>query len=160
MIRFAALASLLLLPGCESKPKPKEEKTMELESVKYIGWSESVSVEGRNIVHTKIEYEYDNPTSSVPSRQSTKKILDGSVTADQVAALDKLVRESGFLDLKDRYGAPEGHRYYPYRIEVTYKGQPKKTVEVRSNPEYEGQPEAFKKVESHLMKLSESARNK
>lgn len=149
------LIALAFVAGCHSSGS----KEPALTSVRYDAWNEDIAVEGGTIVHTQTEYEYDNPTSATPSGSKTNKVLDGKVTPEQVAALETCVRESGFLNLRERYGAEEGQRYYPYRIEVKI-GATTKMVEFRSNPEAEGAPDAFTKVEKHLKELSEAVRRK
>lgn len=148
------MIALAFVAGCR-----QQQTQPGLTSVKYDSWTEDIVVENGTIVHTKTEYEYDTPTSATPSGQKTTQILEGKVSAEQMAALEKTIRESGFLDLKDRYGADEGHRYYPYRIEVKIGGAPK-LVEFRSNPQFEGAPEAFSKVEKAMQDLSAAVRGK
>ncbi len=140
--------------------KPKEENG--LVSVVFDAWDEDLRIdaEAMTLVHTRTEYKYDRPEADTPSGSTVHTLLEGKVTREQVEALEKFVRECGFLDLKEGYGAPEDHRYYPYRLTVVFRGGKKKTVEFRSNPDFEKRPEAFDKLEKHLYELSKAVRNK
>ncbi|MBI2900890.1 MAG: hypothetical protein HYY17_11955 [Planctomycetes bacterium] len=164
------LVAALILPaawfgGCADKGKKEPSRSdakPALVSVRYDAWAEDIHVDGdaMTIVHTKTEYTYARPMDSNPSGSEVHKILDGRVTKEDLEALGAFVRESGFLDLKDAYGAPEGHRYYPYNLEVTFRGEKPKKVQFRSNPEFESSPEPFKKLEKRLAELSEAVRKR
>lgn len=151
------VAMVSLLTGCSGERSQDERKEGALVSVVLNAWNEHVQIDARamTIVHTQTEYEYASPTSGNPTGSKLHKLLDGKITPEQRDALGKFIRESGFMDLKDAYGAPEGQRYYPYRIEVTFEGQPKKVVEFRSNPSFENEPESFKKLETYLRQMSQ-----
>lgn len=154
----AALACLVLF-GCSKQEKNDVKPQAGLISAVYKSWNEEIRVDGKamTLVHTKTEHEFDNPTSSVPSRSKVVKVVDAKVDAAQLAGLEKAIRDSGFLQLKDRYGAEEGQRYYPYSIRVELRDATKQ-VEHRSNPSFEGPPEAFDRVTQALRALSDSVR--
>jgi hypothetical protein len=147
------LFALALVAGCRG-PQSKEPA---LSSIRYDAWNEDIRVDGGRLVHTQTEYEFDRPTSATPSGSKTVRLVDAAVTREQMAELETIVRQSGFLDLADRYGAAEGQRHYPYRIEVTIAGRTK-MVEFRSHPEAAPPPSAFSKVEKALQELSSSLR--
>jgi hypothetical protein len=152
--------------GAACAPRPENEKPAPAEpalvSVSYEAWNEAIRVDAvkGTLVHTQTEYEYADPTSSVPSGQTTRTLADGPVSRPRIDALARAIREAGFLGLKERYGAPEGRRYYPHRLAAQFEGAPRKEVEFRSNPEYEGEPEAFKSVVKRLRDLAEAVRGK
>lgn len=135
--------------------KPGQTESL---SIHYDGWSDDITVEHGHLQHVATEYEFDNPVSGVPSGSREVTRTDADLTAEQLDALDRRVEESGFFALSDAYGAPEADRHYPYRLTIT-RGKQTKGVVYRSNPAYEGAPEAFRSIEGHLFDLSRELRS-
>ncbi len=129
-------------------------------SIVYKAWNEEIRVDAvaMTIRHTETQYEYATEFSANVKSSKAVTILDGKITSGMVQDLTVFVRSSGYMELGAVYGAPENRRYYPYRLEVTFKGQPTKTVKYRSNPSFEDEPEAFKTVVGYLRSLSEQVR--
>jgi hypothetical protein len=147
----AELVGSTVVPGPAESPRPTG-----LEHVLYDCWNERIEVKGsdRSLHHTRTQYTYADPTSGNPTGSRSILVAQGTLTRADITALAAFVRECGFLDLKDQYGAPEGHRYYPYSLIVAFAGGKPQTVRYRSNPQFGPQPEAFRKLVEHLKKLS------
>ena len=129
-------------------------------SIVYKAWNEEIRVDAKamTIKHTETQYEYESRVSANVKSSKVVTLVDGKITSGMVQDLTIFVRRSGYMELGAVYGAPENRRYYPYRLEVTFKGRPTKTVEYRSNPSFEDEPESFKTVVGSLRALSERVR--
>jgi hypothetical protein len=136
------------------KPTMKEKVL----NIFYDSWTDDITVKGRQIHHVQTRYEYDNPVSAVPSRQYEVELTAAELTDRQLEGLQQLIQASGFETLADTYGAPEGSRFYPYRLTIEW-GDTRKEVLYRSNPSYEGPPAAFREIERYLFDCSEEARS-
>jgi hypothetical protein len=126
-------------------------------SICYDSWTDDITIEGQRIHHVQTRYEYDNPISAVPSRQYTVELTNTDLTEEQLADLKQFIQTSGFETLAEAYGAPEGYRYYPYRLTIEF-GDLRKDVLYRSNPSYEEPPATFRAIERYLFELSEQVR--
>ncbi len=153
------LVALLLLPACETgggkTDAPGPAETRQVTVVSYRSWKQTVGVDlmGRLLSRSHTEYAYSSPTSGTPSSASTISETPVAIGAAKVEEVRALVLGSGFLDLENAYGAPEGERHYPYRIIVKFDGGDRKEVLFRSNPTHEAKPEAFAKLEAFLLGL-------
>jgi hypothetical protein len=112
-----------------------------------------IRIEKGRLSQINYTYTYENPASPIPTKRdqviaASNKMIDPMM----LAALKILVAESGFMELSDSYGAPEGNRFYPYSIEVKYKGKTK-AVKYRSNPQFENAPSSFRIIEVFLLNL-------
>jgi len=123
--------------------------------VTYLSATLRIVISGNEIKVTRIQQQFDNPVSATPSSMKTST-TKGTLSAEQIAKLRKLILGNGFMALDQYYGAPERQRYYPYTIDVSIDGK-KKIVTFRSNPSYPGSPEPFKAVEAMLDQLSSAA---
>lgn len=123
----------------------------------YDSWTDDITIEGQHIHHVQTRYEYDDPISAVPSRQYNVVLTDIDLTEEQLADLKQFIHTSGFETLAETYGAPEGYRYYPYRLTIEF-GDRRKDVLYRSNPSYEEPPATFQTIERYLFELSEQVR--
>jgi hypothetical protein len=125
-------------------------------SVAYRAWNESIRADlhHRTLLHTRTEHTYDNPVSANPSGSREVMVVDRALSIREVFGILRVVRRSGFLELGDSYGAPEGERFYPYRLEVEFSEGPAKGVLHRSNPAYPEEPAPFKALVEHLRGLS------
>lgn len=127
-----------------------------LTAVHYQAWNETIRADlaTRMLVRSTTEYTYDNPVSGTPSGSRAGVGSERRLSLREVVGLIRLVRSSGFLDLGAAYGAPEDQRFYPYRLEVRFSQGAPKTVEFRSNPSYEAEPEAFRALVAQLRQLA------
>lgn len=125
--------------------------------VYYQSWTDEIIVENQHLKHIHTDYEYDNPVSGNPSGSKKSLLTDADLTKQQWEELKILIINSEFEQLKDAYGAPEGDRYYPYNLTISW-GTDKKEVKYRSNPSYEEAPLAFQTIEKYLFTLSEEVR--
>ena len=125
----------------------------------YKSWTQTVDADlaERTLARSRTEYTYPTPVSGTPSSMKTLSMPTKTLAATQAEAIAAFVLASGFIDLADAYGAPEGQRYYPYEITVHRAGGKAKHVMFRSNPSYEESPAAFKKLEAFLQGLPGTA---
>ncbi|MBL8018323.1 MAG: hypothetical protein JNM27_01540 [Leptospirales bacterium] len=143
--------SALLVVSCSSQTRRANRI-----HVSYSSSTTRIVVEDSMLIVTRLEQEFANPVSPVPS--STKATsMQGGLTGDQITRLRNTIQKNGFLGLNATYGAPEGQRFYPYRIELNIDGQAK-SVLYRSNPAYESAPKPFSELESLLNELTAVAR--
>lgn len=151
-IRVATLVSVALVAGCSGASRQVNRLQLS-----YNSSTLRINIEDSKILVTRIEQEFANPVSPIPS--ATRAIrTQGELSQAQLDGLRKRIETSGFWKLKDAYGAPDGQRFYPYRIDLNLDGQSKQVL-YRSNPSYESAPSAFTEVESLLRELSVFARN-
>lgn len=99
--------------------------------------------------------EYDNPVAATPSRM-TKREKTGQVAEHEAAALLRFIRESGFADLKDVYGAGPEERSYPYQILVRDNDWHKEVL-CRSSPAAQPCPKAFIAVQQRIIEFAQQA---
>lgn len=111
--------------------------------------------EDLRLTEIKDEAEYANPVSASPSRTVTSE-RSVSITAEQAAELLRRIRESGFHELKDAYGAGPQERSYPSVIAVREGGREKQVV-CRSSPAAEECPAAFAKAEREIIEFTQQA---
>ncbi|MGR0480621.1 MAG: hypothetical protein ACTFAL_04240 [Candidatus Electronema sp. V4] len=114
-----------------------------------------VLTEDLRLTETKAEAEYDNPVSAAPSR-TVKRERSTSVSPEQAAELLRRIRDSGFHELKDAYGAGPQERSYPTVIMIREGGQEKQVV-YRSSPAEEERPVAFAKAEQNIIEFARQA---
>ena len=128
----------------------------------YRAPDEGIQIDGRKrkIVRTENRYEYESEVSPNPKNVQILLRLDAAITSEQLEELASLIRASGIMQLAPSYGAPEGHRHYPYAISIRFQGEPAKVITYRSNPGFEAEPEAFKKIVAHLHGLSHQLENR
>lgn len=118
----------------------------------YSSTSSRISVDGFSLTVVRMEHEYANPVSAVPSR--TQTFSSTAVLAlEDLRPLEHTIRTSGFLQLPSSCGAPENERHYPYTIRVRIDGKVHE-VTYRSNPSFPGCPGAFHDVERSLQALA------
>jgi hypothetical protein len=112
-----------------------------------------IRIEKGRLSQINYTFTYDNPASPIPTgRDQVVAASNKNIDPMMLAALKIIVSESGFMELSDSYGAPEGNRFYPYSIEVKYKGKTK-AVKYRSNPQFEAAPSSFRIIETFLVNL-------
>jgi hypothetical protein len=152
--------SLLVTGGSCQKDKVRTASAgdISITRVLYKSWQGTIDVDlvALNLKRSGIEYTYPSMVSGNPSSSKTLKYPGQIINQEDAKRIVALIRKSGFLSLKDVYGAPEGHRYYPYRITVYLSNGKSKSTLFRSNPDYGDTPEAFKKLESLLKSLPRS----
>lgn len=112
--------------------------------------------EDLRLTEIKMEAEHDNPMSAAPSRTVTKE-RSVSISPEQAAELLRRIRENGFHELKDAYGAGPQERSYATRIVVQEAGGAAKQVVCRSSPAAEECPAAFFKVEQKIIEFARKA---
>ncbi|MBX7058611.1 MAG: hypothetical protein K1X75_11145 [Leptospirales bacterium] len=119
--------------------------------VRYSSSTQTIEIVEDQIRHTLRHEAFDNPASPVPAsvQLQTRR---ATLNAAQRQALVATIRDSGFLDLGPSYGAAEGERYYPYRLEVNLDGRANNVL-FRSNPAFERAPQAFSRIEAALTEL-------
>lgn len=123
----------------------------------YSSSTSKISVAGLDLTVTRLEHEYANPVSAVPS--ATKATTQRAVLKEEdLKPLKDSVRNSGFLRLPGFCGAPAGERHYPYTVRIVTGAGPHEVV-YRSNPSYPDCPKAFHDVESALLALTAKAAN-
>lgn len=110
-------------------------------TIRYDSWSDEIAVEANRLKHVATEYEFDNPVSAIPTRSHTLELLNAQFTRAEYEELVSFIRDSGFESLAPAYGAPK--RHFPYVLRIGF-GDERKVVTYRSNPSYEGAPEAFR----------------
>lgn len=156
---IAVLVAAAVLAGCASTDPDDGDAPsggdLDIVHVAYKSWKRSVDVDlvARTLARSRTEYTYPSRTSGTPSSARTLSEPEVEITREQARAVAALVFSSGFMDLGPEHGAPEDQRFYPYRITVRAADGAEKTVLFRSNPSYEGKPEAFANLEEHLLKL-------
>jgi hypothetical protein len=125
-------------------------------SAAYHSPEEDIEIDAREkkIVRTENEYEYESEVSPNPKSVKVLTRLNATITGEQLEQVASFILASGIMQLAASYGAPEGQRHYAYEITVTFEGKPPKRVTYLSNPSFEGEPEAFKKVVAYLHELS------
>lgn len=143
--------STLLVLSCSSQTRQANRL-----HVSYSSSTTRIVVEDSMLIVTRLEHEFANPVSPVPSK-TTATSMQGGLTEDQLTRLRNTIKKNGFLGLNATYGAPEGQRFYPYRIELSIDGQAK-SVLYRSNPAHESAPRPFSELESLLNELTAVAR--
>ncbi|MCW5206034.1 hypothetical protein VU08_03755 [Desulfobulbus sp. F5] len=108
-----------------------------------------------HLTDTEEVAEYDNPVSATPSGTVTVK-KTAQISKEQAAELLLFIRENGFHQLKDEYGAGSQERNYPYTILVR-DGKREKQVIYRSNPAAAARPEAFSQTEKKIIEFASKA---
>lgn len=104
-------------------------------------------------ISTDHHFSLDN-YKDMPDSIFTNDDLDEVLVSDAIMnRLSKLIRDSGFMDLKDSYGAPKDHHSYPYII-TAQRGKHIKSVTFNSSPFFQEAPPAFKKIEVFLKKTA------
>ena len=114
-----------------------------------------VLTEDLRLTETTTEVEYAKPISATPSQMVARE-RSATVLPEQVADLLRFIRESGFHELKEGYGARPQERSYPSVIVVREGGQDKRVV-YRSSPAAEACPEAFVTVEQRIIEFARQA---
>jgi len=146
-IFFFAFSLVLAAKTCS----PEEAASF---SIIYDSWTERIEIEEGRLSYFVTRYEYEKPYMATPSSSQVDTVaLARPLSPRQLHELASTVRSSGFFSLDDAYGAPEGHRYYPYAITVIMP-EKEKTVSFRSNPEFEEAPPAFQVVEKKLREVA------
>jgi hypothetical protein len=156
LVAATLLVAILLPSACATDAGTRPEADPTVIRVTFKSWKQTVDVDlmARTLARSHTEYTYSSPTSGTPSSASTISEPAVALDAAKVEEVRALVLGSGFLDLEKAYGAPEGERHYPYRIIVKFDGGDRKEVLFRSNPSHEEKPEAFAKLEAHLLALT------
>jgi hypothetical protein len=151
-MRLHPIAAGLLLTGIVGCGTPVRESAFH---ANYSSTSSRISVDGLALTVVRLEHEYENPISAVPSRTEahTKTVM---LASKDLMPLKEAIRSSGFLALPAFCGAPEGERHYPYSIRVQIDGQAHEVV-YRSNPSFPGCAKAFHEVEKLLQSLAAKA---
>ncbi|MCE9597813.1 MAG: hypothetical protein K8S54_07585 [Spirochaetia bacterium] len=150
------IATLASLTGACISQKPEAMQANRL-SLTYNSSTLRINIEGSALLVTRIEQEFANPVSAIPSGTKATT-MQGLLTPEQLGRLTRTIQNNGFMKLSAAYGAPEGQRFYPYRIEACINGETKQVL-YRSNPAYESAPNAFSEVEKLLIDLTAAARN-
>lgn len=125
--------------------------------IKYQSSFEEVKIQGTKGEYVRVEYDYGDVPSGTPNsviRHSQTFSLSQEEVKDLLAKLDQV----GFWELDSMYGAPADQRYYPYRISIQL-GKEFKEVIYRSNPSYDGLPQAFREAEKLIIQLAKSKTN-
>lgn len=146
-MRIATLVFFLLLTST-SNTMGKTETELQLH---YTSPQDNVTIVGPAITWISTEFVFDNPVSAVPSASRTIT-RTGQLVAEQVTALEHLITETDFFNLKDAYGAPDNERFYGYDLTVTLAGRTK-SVSFHSNPAFGSAPSGFSKIERFLIKI-------
>jgi hypothetical protein len=137
------LVALLLMINC---------KNQSVLILNYTSPGQTVTIKGNSVDYSLISYHYKNQVSDTPDSVKTKELH--KTLSDQVLSdLKKEIRTSGFMLLKESYGAPENERYYAYSLSIQLGNQKKKVI-FRSNPSYRPAPEAFSKLEKTIKDIT------
>ncbi len=158
--RCGWLAALLfLLTACpaaglsENPPKTGQESGLLIE---YAAPFRHIALTADFLLSDSEELpEYDNPVSSVPSKmiKVEKKARVSEAEADELL---QFIRESGFDQLKDAYGAGPEERSYPHRI-LIQDGKKRKEVICCCSPAAAACPEVFAAVEKSIIEFARKA---
>ena len=125
--------------------------------IHYQSWTDEISIEKKHMKHMRTEYEYANPFSATPSGQRKLVIVDNALTDQQWTQIKGFVRDSGYENLEDTYGAPKDERYYPYLLSIS-QDNVRKDTKYRSNPNYDEPPESYQIIERYLFNLSKEVK--
>lgn len=121
----------------------------------YSSSTSRVELVGLQLKVTRLEHEFANPVSAVPS--STKAVSQTALLKEEdLNPLKDAVRNSGFLRLPLSCGAPAGERHYPYTVRIVTDSGSHEVV-YRSNPSFPDCPKAFHDVEGALLALTAKA---
>ncbi len=153
--RWTAAALLAAVPAAAaaSGSRPAAEPAL---MVVYDAPFHRVSLtEDLRLTETTAAAEYDNPVSAAPDR-AVKRERSASVSPEQAAELLRRIRESGFHELKDAYGAGPQERSYPTVIMIREGGETKQVV-CRSSPAAEERPAAFAEAEQNIIEFARQA---
>ncbi|MGB0840065.1 MAG: hypothetical protein ACPGXL_07995 [Chitinophagales bacterium] len=125
-------------------------------SVNYRSAFHTINISKQELTYYKKEHHHAPlSVSAMPDSITTSVYAKAEwMEEEQMQTLVDLILESGFLALDAAYGAPKDQRFYSYEIKLDWKGR-KKEVLFRSNPSYPPVPDAFKAVETFLLKLHE-----
>ena len=141
--------------GSLGKTEPNSEQVPALQNIiVYHSPFEEVEIKGLQLTYKRHTYQNESPVSGNPvGMQTTTRVV--AVTREEVEKLLAFIQTSKFYDLQDTYGAPDGHRYYPYEIHVTGKDYVK-NVTYRSNPEFPA-PKEFHMVEKRILAFAKES---
>ena len=148
---FTSLVLLISLSAFAENNKKTKELDFYLE---YSTPSKTLIIKGTTITIQEWLEEYDNPSSSMPSKRK-EGIKTASIPMTEILLLKKVIRSNGFMKLtKTDYGAIAENRYYPYSIIVKMNGKQKKIL-YRSSPDPANEiaPKAFSEVEKMVTEL-------
>jgi len=109
-------------------------------------------VHDQQIIRIDTEFVYDAPASGVPSAANTKE-RKITITADQLAEIQRFVLRSGFINLGDAYGAKEYEKFSPYTLEVDWQKIQKKVI-FRSGQIADPRPQAFAELEKYVLEIA------
>ncbi|CAK8714428.1 MAG: hypothetical protein CDV28_11913 [Candidatus Electronema aureum] len=158
LLLLAAKPSAALASGSKTAADAAEaDKKLHEVLVSYTApFHQVVLTKDLHLTDTEEVTEYDNPVSSTPSKTVTVK-KTAQISKEQAAELLLFIKENGFHQLKDEYGAGPQERNYPYTILVREDGTREKQVVYRSNPAAAARPKAFSQTEKKIIEFASKA---
>lgn len=148
VVQDFASTVLITVKGLEKTGRESQEQNFVVE---YSAPTVSIIIKNFDLNWAEKIEEYKNPISATPTKVTTQT-KNKKLTPQQLSKLQKLIKESGFMNLAAEYGAPTNQRSYSYSISVAL-GKKENKVIYRSNPSYSYSPDAFRIVEDYLHQL-------
>ena len=128
-----------------------QDSTMFKWEIVYHTTSSEIIILNDSVTVVTTIYSYDNPVSATPSGTTTEK-RHSNLNPEQMAAINKKLRETGFWELDEAYGVAEEERYYPSFIQIRQGGKEKEVL-YRSGQGGSALPVAFSDMAAFLNEM-------
>ncbi|MEL6864002.1 MAG: hypothetical protein AAFP19_06275 [Bacteroidota bacterium] len=164
---WALVGIILILGACRSAGGGAErggERRMDQERrilldtifIEYQSELNRLIVDQRQLSHWRYRQVagLDSPVAAPDAVVEQQVHMERVLTGEQLLVLKQAI-QSGFWELNEQHGAPEGYRAHMTFIKVQLNSQ-LKTVRYRSSPSFEEMPAAFRLLETVLLDLSQT----